>query len=372
MNNRLYHCGIDVDDKNFHVAIRNANTSEIIEFKCAPNGKALKNKLIKMNLTDQDLQFCYEASYSGFSLYRELTKLGIKCAVIAPSLIPQKPGERVKTDRLDSRKLASYYAQNELTEVVIPDEEDEYVRDIIRARKTIVDQLKGIKRHLLAVCRRAGLNYREAIKNKTASHWTQQHYTWIAKAVKSHQSQHFKFNVSTLLETCNLLNRQVQQYDQQIELISQHPKYKQKVQALRCFKGLETLSSMTLISELGDIKRFSHPKKLTSYAGIDITEYSSGGKEKRFGITKQGNRHIRTTVIESCQFVFDPTKISKKLQQRREGVDLKYIEVADRCMHRLKKKSNKLLFKGKPKNKIKVACAREMLGFIWETLNLVA
>ena len=129
---------------------------------------------------------------------------------------------------------------------------------------------------------------------------------------------------------------------------------------------------MVLITEIGDVRRFKHPKQLTSYCGLDVSEYSSGGKEKKFGITKMGNRRIRTSIIESCQRLDRVKLLSKRLKAHRVGQDLKVIDIADRCTKRLKKKSNNLLDLGKHRNKVKVACAREFLGFIWETLHHVA
>lgn len=370
MKKIICHCGIDVDDKNFNVAVRNSITKEIITFKCRPSISFLKKKLEAKSLLDYDLLFCYEASYIAFSLYHEIIAAGFKCDVIAPSLIPRKPGERVKTDKTDAIKLAEYYSKGDLTVINIPDKDDEIVRDVLRSRKKLSDQLKVIRRHILAVCRRSNLNYRLFTGCNNSEHWTKRHLSWLKNKIKELKNKNLKFNITSLLTTSILLEDQISNYDEHILNLSKEKKFKNKVQALRCFKGLETLSSMTLICELGDINRFNHPSKLTSYVGMDISEYSSGGKEKKFGITKQGNKYIRTTVIESCQFVFYPAIISKKLKERRKDADEKYIDIADRCLKRLKKKSTKMIYKGKPKNKIKVACAREMLCFIWEVLKV--
>ena len=181
-----------------------------------------------------------------------------------------------------------------------------------------------------------------------------------------------KMNLLLLLSQVESIEQQLDLYDEQISQIAQQEKYRKKVRTLCCYRGISTLSAMTLIAEIGDIRRFGHPSKLTSYSGMDLTEYSSGGKQKRFGMSKMGNGNIRTTVIESCQNVFNIPKISKQLKQRREGTEMNLIEISDRCMRRLYKKSSRMLHKGKPKNKIKVACARELLGFIWESLLEVA
>ena len=178
--------------------------------------------------------------------------------------------------------------------------------------------------------------------------------------------------MSLLLNQTETIQQQLDLYNEQIEQIAQQDMYKKKVQALICYRGIATLSAMTLITEIGDIRRFGHPSKLTSYSGMDLIEYSSGGKQKRFGMSKMGNRNIRTTVIESCQNVFSIPRINKELKKRRKGVEMKLIGISDRCMKRLYKKSSRLLLRGKIKNKIKAACARELLGFIWESLNEVA
>ena len=157
-----------------------------------------------------------------------------------------------------------------------------------------------------------------------------------------------------------------------IEELANSEKYKKKKDALCCFRGVATTTAMTLITEIGDINRFSHPSKLTSYAGLDIREYSSGGREKKFGITKLGNSKIRTAAVESCQKSSLEYRISKRLKANRKGQPEEIIDIADRCMKRLRKKSLRLQHKGKHINKVKVACAREFLCFTWEALRAVA
>jgi transposase len=181
-----------------------------------------------------------------------------------------------------------------------------------------------------------------------------------------------RLNFEILLRQLEKLTEGIAEYDKAIEELAETEKYKKKKDALNCFRGIGTLTAMTLITEIGDVRRFKHPRQLTSYCGMDISEYSSGGKEKKFGITKMGNWRIRTAVIESCQRLDRVKTLSKRLKAHRNGQDLKVIDIADRCTARLKKKSNHLLDLGKHRNKVKVACAREFLGFIWETLQYVA
>ena len=179
-------------------------------------------------------------------------------------------------------------------------------------------------------------------------------------------------NLNLLICNFDMLEQRLSDYDCQIKDLAESDKYKKRVKALTCFRGLDYLSAMTLVCEIGDVKRFAHPKNLVSYAGMDISEYSSGGKERKYRITKMGNRYIRTSVIEANQRFDLPPQVSRHLKRRRESCEQMHIEIADRCMMRLYKKATSLKHKTKPHNKIKVACGREMLGFVWEALMKVA
>lgn len=364
-----YYGAIDVDDSHFNVALINSYKHELLHFKCSSNVNAMIKKVKQKNIKLKDLQLCYEATYLGYSLFRELKSKGIACEVIAPSLIPKTPGKKVKTDRLDCIQLAQYYLKGMLTPVHIPDEEDERVRDLIRSRKLLVDQVKKIKTHIISLCKRMGFDYRKSRGTLNAAYWTHTHHRWLEKQINQLPiTSPLRLNLSGLLSTCNNIETFISSYDEQISLMAELPKYKDKVKALNCFRGLKTLSSMTLAIELGDIRRFPHPSKVTAYSGLSIREYSSGGKELRFGITKQGSRILRTVVVEACQFASQPPKVSRNLKERRIGADPEYINIADRCMHRLNKKAVRMFINRKHNNKIKVACAREMLCFVWEAL----
>ena len=315
------------------------------------------------------LKICYEATYIGFSLQRKLKAAGLECEVIAPSLIPREPGRQVKTDRIDARKLARYYMQGMLTSIQVPDEEEETVRDLLRSREFVSKKLSSIKVHILSVCRRYSLNFREEVGKPGAHYWTQPHFQWLESKISKIQYPSLKMNLSTLLMIVRQLESQIDTYDEMITELSNRDRYKKPVKALCCFRGISTRTAMVLINEIGDISRFNHPKRLTSFSGMDIIEKSSGGTEKKFNITHMGNKYIRTAVVEACQTALKPPRISSDLKRRREGAEPSSVEIADRCMQRLNKKGTRLLFAGKQKNKVTVACGREMLGFIWETLR---
>jgi transposase len=364
---KIYHVGIDVDDKNFHGYI----FEEKMEFTSRPTARALIKKLEEILGSKEGVRICYEASYLGYSLQRDLSQKGYECEIIAPSSIPKSPGEQVKTDRIDCKRLAEYYEKGMLKTVRVPDKEQEALRDLLRARQFVQKQLKGARQYLLGQCRRIGLDYRQAKPAKTRkSHWTQEHRQWLGDQIKAVRIATLKATLELLMSQIESLERQVGFYEQKIEEMASHPRYEKSVKALSCYRGIGLIGALTLVTEIGDIQRFDHPKRLTSYAGMDMREYSSGGKQRQWSMTKMGNRWIRTTVIEASQKATLRPKESYLLKKRREGVARKYIEIADRCMDRLAKKGQRLLYAGKERNKVKVACARELLCFVWESLRL--
>jgi len=180
-------------------------------------------------------------------------------------------------------------------------------------------------------------------------------------------------NLSLLLRQFVSLNEILVAYGEEVETLATTPRYREGVEALVCYlfyeEGIKNLFALTMITEIGDVKRFAHPQKLVSWIGMDIREYASGGKLNRYGITRQGNRYLRTAFIEVNQRGYRTARLSKVIKARRVGAKPEYIAIADRCLRRLAKKGNRLLLAGKHPNKVKVACAREMAGFVWESLN---
>lgn len=372
MQERILYGGIDVDDKKFHACLIEKETGEMFEFNTRPNAESLSKRLDVLKEKGYSIGICYEAGYLGFSLHRQMKERGYDCKVIAPSLIPEVRGQQVKTDRLDCIKLAKYSMSGLLTTVNIPDPREEILRDIIRTRKFLVEQATGIKLHIVSMCRRMGLDYRQSTKNDQASHWTLSHREWLSAEIKKMGDEFSKFNLNALINTLNQMEEQIGIYEERIKHEAGLERYVKKVEALRCYRGFEVLTAMGVITEIGNISRFTHPRFMVSYAGLDVKEYSSGGKEKKFGITKMGNRHLRTYLVEACQTAYRSPNPSGNIQKRRKNVEPRFKSIADRCMKRLYKKATKLLYRGKAMNKVKVACAREMLGFIWESLREAA
>jgi transposase len=168
------------------------------------------------------------------------------------------------------------------------------------------------------------------------------------------------------------LKHTMTEYEKAIDELAKAERYQKRVNALVCYHGIKNIFAMVMITEIGDINRFAHPNQLTSWLGFDIREYSSGGKHHRFGITKHGNRYLRTAFVEANQRLPRSKRVHPALKARRKEIDPELVHIADRCLARLTKKGNRLLYAGKHPNKVKVACAREMVGFVWESLRAVA
>ena len=371
MNQNILHVGLDVDDTQYHGTAFNKETGEVINFRCRPTLKGLLTQLDKLQRHCQgcSIWLCYEASYVGFHLQRDLRTHGWRCDVVAPSSIPSPRGKAIKTDRIDAGHLAQFYANDLLTIVQPPDAEQEQDRDLLRSRQKVLLQRTQLRKHLHAVLRRNGLHYKAQTGNK--SHWTKHHYGWLQRTIKE-SSGSLKVNLTLLLRQIRGLDEVLVEYGQHIEELADTPRYREAVQSLTCYKGIKNIFALTMITEIGDIQRFVHPRQLMSWIGMDVREYSSGGKHNRMGITKQGNRYLRTAFVEANQRGYRSNRIGKDVKARRNGTSPELIAIADRCLRRLNKKGNRLLLAGKHPNKVKVACAREMVGFVWESLNAVA
>lgn len=362
--------GLDIDDTSFHGSVYFPESKEFENFVCKPTFGALSTKLEKFTDRELTLKICYEATHIGFTLCRDLRAAEYDCEIVSPSQIPVLPGKKVKTDRLDAQKLAEFYAKELLTIIYVPDQKDEDVRSMIRTRNFLANKWKDLKRHILSLCRVYNMNYREETQKK--SYWTIFHIAWLKSKIKADPSGERKFTLEKLLYEYDQQKSMIGSFDEEISRISRTDRYKNRVEALECIRGLDTPSAMGLVCEIGDIKRFSHPKKLVSYSGMDIKEYSSGGKERKMGITKMGNHRIRTIVVEASQNAGASPSRSRRLRQAMSIQSSEITGVGEKCMRRLHKKATGMKYRNKPVNKIKTALAREMLCFVWEMLCKVS
>lgn len=305
------------------------------------------------------IRCAYEAGPTGYGLQRQLQGEGLECAVIAPSLIPRKPGERIKTDRRDARKLAELLEGGLLTEVHSPTPEAEAVRDLCRAREDAKEDQTRARHRLGKFLLRRGLIWGR--KN-----WTHAHQQWLRGLRLEHPAEQATFDAYCM--AVDQVGERLRAIELDLESWARQEPYASPVSWLRCFHGIETTTAMTLVTELHDFRRFRKPRELMAYLGLVPSEHSSGDRTNRGGITKSGNGHARRVLVESAWHYRHPPRGSAALRKRREGQPARVIAIADRAHHRLSRRFRRMTDRGKPRNKVVVAIARELVGFLWATL----
>jgi transposase len=365
----LYFIGVDIDDLAFHFSVVD------IDQKILKRGVRTKRdhgallKVIKKDFKLSEVTIGYEATYDGYTMARFFKERGINCLVIVPTSIGKSSNDRVKNDRIDSYRLAIGLCRREFQFVDIPDIVDESNRQLTRTRHFIVDQQSSLKRHIIAMCRVYGLDFKK--ETEALSYWTKAHHDWLDKSMRKLKDS-ARVTLAIALQQLESNIRNIETIEVEIAHMAKTSKYKEAIEALMLFKGISLITAAVIVTEIRDIRRFSHPKQLVAYLGLDIGEHSSGGKQVKFGITKKGNWRGRTALVESCQMFSKSKTPSKRALAQRRGAKKHLIEIADRCQERLYKKGMRLLAIEKPRNAVKVACAREMVGFIWEAMRVAA
>jgi transposase len=305
---------------------------------------------------------CYEASGAGFVLHRRLKQDGFHCEVIAPSLIPRKPGDRRKCDRLDAVMLAKLYRSGHLTPVHVPTEGQEAVRRLIRLRCSYQEQSKSTKRRIYGVLKAHGFVYRAG-----RSLWTKKHREWLNKLRRELEGPLQTVLVAEL-EHLEYLEMERNALDADIDQYAGQPPYRGMVDALCCLRGVKTLTAMTLLSEIGDINRFLSPRMLMAYFGLVPTERSSGDRERKGPITKAGNSHARRILVEAAWNNRHRAGADLILNRRRQGQSPEVVAIAIKAQHRLSRKFHRLDQK-KHRHVAITAVARELCGFIWAIMK---
>jgi transposase len=312
-----------------------------------------------------EVRCCYEAGPTGYALQRRLRAAGVDCIVIAPSLVPVKTGVRIKTDRRDARKLAMCLRNGELTEVHPPSETDEALRDLCRCRDSVRTDLLRSRHRLGKFLLRRHLIYRE-----TKHHWGSRHVQWLEQLRFDDPMSQATFD-SYFLAMQQLEERLAQLDARLAEFGAQQP-YRENVAALRCFKGIDTVTAVCLVAELHDFRRFRSPRQLAAYVGLVPSEHSSGDREQRGSITKAGNRHARRLLVEASWHHRHRPALSGPLRARREGQPARVLTIADRAQERLSARFRRMSANGTVHPKAIVAMARELCGYLWATLHPAA
>ena len=307
------------------------------------------------------LHACYEAGPCGFGIAQRLRQLGIDCAVVAPSLIPRRPGERVKTDRRDARKLARLLRAGELTAVHIPEPTDEAMRDLCRARTDAVDDRRRGRHRLKGFLLRHGYRY------QGKSSWSAAHQRYLRELVLPHPAM--KVILEEYLQGIGAAGERIERCEAAMRDLLEPWRLAPAVRALMALKGFRTVAAMILVSELGEVHRFNHPRQVMAYLGLVPTEHTSSERRRQGHITKCGNSHLRWLLVECAQHYAAPPKVSKELSRRQEGQSQQVRAISWKAQNRLHGRYTRLLARRLQRNKAIVAIARELCGFIWELLR---
>lgn len=363
--NRILKIGMDVHSTNYTLCVvepkLEGDPDLLYEIQVDPDCDSILkviSRLEKKYRNDTLHITCgYEAGCMGYTLYHELENAGIHCVILAPSTMEMPGGKRIKTDKRDAWLIAKCLANGGYSEVYIPSALDEDIRDYLRMRNDHKDQQKIVKQQINAFCLKHGFKYQK-------SKWTGTHLKWLKELELSELQREV---LDEYLLTHQTLEDKISRLDGRIEELASREEYSEKVGKLRCFIGIKTHAALTLLVETGDFYRFSKGNIYSAYLGLVPGERSSSDNINRLGITKSGNKHARTTLIEAAQGICKGRvgAKSKALSARQKGNDPAVIAYADKANERMRRKYYKMVFKGKQKNCAVTAVARELACFIW-------
>ena len=362
MEKSITYIGLDVHKNTIAVAVAESGLrKEVRDYGTIANTPAALKKLItKLAGTGHELRFCYEAGPCGYGIQRQIAAAGHECIVVAPSLIPKKPGDRVKTDRRDAINLAKLHRAGELTAVWVPDETHEAIRDLVRARLAAVRTLRKARQQLSGFLLRQGCHYGQQA-------WTLLHRRWLA-GLQFKQPVHY-IVLEDCLEAVDAATARRDRLEAHIEAALPAWSLAPVVQALQALRGVAMVAAATLVAELGDITRFTKPSQLMAYLGLVPSENSSGGKRRQGGITKAGNEAARRMLIEAAWSYRFPARISRPQLIRQEKLPKPVRDIAWKAQERLCRRYRKFARAGKLPTVTTVAIARELAGFVWAIAN---
>lgn len=365
MQESITYVGLDAHKDTITGAVLPGLAPEVAEVKTMPSDTARLLKWLRRVKRKHggELRICYEASGSGYVLHRELTKRGMSCEVVAPALIPQKPGDRRKTDGIDAKELALLYRSGALTMVVVPDREDEALRALVRHRADLVGDLVRAKHRARCHAQRNGHVYREG------SNWTKAHRQWFGRIRLDLEDE--QLVLDRQLERIDALQAEIEEVDERIRERAFSESYVDRVARIQCLKGLALTGATTMVAEVGSFVRFPTAGHFVSFLGLAPGVWESGGTRKSgVGITKTGNGHCRRVLVEAAWSVVRtrPTA-GRALRERWRGQPAWAVRHAQKAMKRVHKRYWHLTQKGKPKQKAIVAAARELAGFVWAIMQ---
>jgi transposase len=353
--------GIDAHKKDLFVAMLIGNEATPVTWQLANEPAAVRRLVRKLEREAPGaVHVFYEAGPCGYALQRQVTTSRVQCDVVAPALIPRKPGERVKTNRRDARKLVELGRAGLLTAVQPPTPEDEAVRDLARARDDAREDLQRGRHRLGKLLLRRGLHF-------SGRNWTRAHRQWIDRLSWSHVAE--RTVVADYLLAIDHTEARLVELDARLAELAETDPYRTPVGWLRCFRGIDTLTAMLILAELHDFRRFASAPALMAYLGLVPGEASSGEQHRRGRITRTGNALVRRLLVEVAWHYQHRPSVGVALARRRKGQPGRVIAIADKAQQRLCRRFRKLAAEHKPTPKIAVAIARELAGFVWAALQ---
>ena len=357
------HIGLDVHKNSVVIATANFRGDDPEHYgkwggSLLSSERGLVRLLKKFDLEKDEVRICYEAGPTGFTLARRLIQIGYDCIVVAPSEIPKKSGEKIKTDRRDARKLARLLRAGELTGIHIPTPKNEAVRDLVRARTDASEARTKCRQQLAMFLLRNGVHYQINTK------WGSSHMNHLRRLKLNDPAQNIV--LEEYIMAIDAAHDRVTRLEEQMQQQLEHWDGKPYVEALMAFRGFKVVAAMIIIAELGDLSRFDHPRQLMNYLGIVPGEESTGTKRRQGAITKCGNGHARWMLIESASHYRHQPKVGQELSKRQAGQSREIKALSWRTQNRLCFRFRALSARGIHRNKVVVAVARELSAFIWE------
>jgi transposase len=350
----------DTSKEKIAVAIAEAcQRGEVRFFGTIANRPEAVRKLIEKlgRRRHRRLAFCYEAGPTGYGLYRQIRALGHECQVVAPSMVPVRPGGHIKTDRRDATTLAALFRAGELTGIWVPDDAHEAMRDLVRARHSAMDAVRRARQQLLSFLLRHGRIY------PTKRHWTRAHRRWLAEQRFEHAAQ--QIVLEELIQAVEQAIARRDRLEQQMIALVPSWSLQPVVAALQALRGLAAVGAITLAAEIGDFRRFANPRQLMGWLGLVPREHSSGTSTVRGAITKAGNGRVRRLLVESAWTYRLPARVATELLRRSAGLPEPVRAIAWKAQVRLCARYRRLKRTGKPVNVVAVAIARELAAFAW-------
>jgi transposase len=349
---------MDTDTRKNQIALYRGWETEAVEFEVGMDGKGIQRLIDRLKREGGEVRCVYEAGPCGYELYRKLREAGIHCDVIAPSLTPEKPGDRVKTNRRDARNLGRLYRAGELTVIAVPKPEQEAIRDLTRAREDVREDLTRRQHRLNRFLHRSGYHYGDGDR------WTKKHWNWIRQLRL--EDDNLRVILEESIRGVEQSLEQLKTYDAKIEENAQKPEYATRVSRYQTLRGVQTVTAMTLVTEVWDMRRYATAPQFMGSTGLVPSEHSTGGRERRGGITKVGNAHLRRVLVEAAWHYRHRPIAGPSIKKRRKQQPEAVVSIAERADQRLNRKFRRLVDRYNKKPAIAaVAVARELAGFIW-------